>query len=86
MSLSTGGSEYDPAVGSDSYSLTEWSIRPSEASDYNGLWDERWMVPNLQYYPEQKLNIDLKSGDYKVSIIDEDNPLLEEYPETDSVA
>jgi len=78
LSLSTGGTEYDPAVGSDSYSTMEWSIRPSEASDYNGIWDERWMVPNLQYYPERKLHIDLKSGEYSFGITDHDNSLLDE--------
>jgi hypothetical protein len=76
LEVSTGGTEYDPAIGSDSYSTMEWSICPPEASDYNGVWDERWMVPNLQYYPEHKLHIDLRSGDYTFSIEDAENELL----------
>jgi hypothetical protein len=36
------------------------------------------MVPELQYYPERKLKIDLKSGKYTFRITDEDNPLLDD--------
>jgi hypothetical protein len=76
LRVATGGSEYDPAVGSDSFSTMEWSIQPSEKAEWNGVWDENWMVPNLQYYPKQKLNIDLHSGVYEISVEDDENELL----------
>jgi len=76
LSVETGRSVYDPAVGSDSFSTMEWSVRPSERAEWNGVWDEQWMVPELQYYPERKLHVDLTSEEYEISVEDDENELL----------
>jgi hypothetical protein len=86
LSVSTGRSEHDPAVGGDWYNEMEWSIRPSEKSEYNNRWDEEWLVPELQYYPEQKLNIDLRSSDYEISVEDHENELLGDYGQEEDEA
>jgi hypothetical protein len=84
LSVQSGGSEYDPAVGSDSFSTMEWSIHPSQKAEWNGVWDESWMVPELQYYPEQKLEIDLTKGEYEISVEDNGNELLGNYGNEDN--
>jgi hypothetical protein len=86
LRVQTGGSEYDPTVGSDSFSTMEWSIHPSQKAEWNGVWDESWMVPELQYHPEQKLNIDLRSSDYEISVEDHANELLGDYGQEEDEA
>lgn len=80
LSVTTGGSSYDPHAGWESYSTMEWFINPPSLSEYNGIWDKEWMVPELQYHPDRKLKIDLKSSEYAFRITDQDNPLLDDYP------
>jgi hypothetical protein len=47
-------------------------------TEYNDGWDEKWMVPDLGYYPERDISIDFASGEYTVEITDSDNPLFED--------
>jgi hypothetical protein len=42
------------------------------------------MVPELQYYPEQKLEIDLTKGEYEISVEDNGNELLGNYGNEDN--
>lgn len=84
LKVSAGGSEYNPAVGSDSFSTMEWSIQPSQRAEWNGVWDEQWMVPNLQYFPDGKLNIDLTSSEYQISVEDDENELLGDFGNEDN--
>ena len=44
------------------------------------------MVPELQYYPEQKLDMDLRSGDYEISVEDHENELLGDYGQEEDEA
>jgi hypothetical protein len=78
LSIECGGHEHDPAIGGDSYTTMSWSASPGEMTEYNDRWDEKWMVPDLGYYPDRNINIDFASGEYTVEITDSDNPLLED--------
>ena len=37
LSVETGGSGYDPVVGSYSFSTMEWSVKPSKQAEWNGV-------------------------------------------------
>ena len=78
LSIECGGHEHDPAIGGDSYTTMSWSASPGEMTEYNDGWDEKWMVPDLGYYPERDISIDFASGEYTVEITDCDNALLED--------
>ena len=78
LSIECGGHEHDPAIGGDSYTTMSWSASPGEMTEYNDGWDEKWMVPDLGYYPDRNINIDFASGEYTVEITDSDNPLCED--------
>jgi len=78
LSIECGGHEHDPAIGGDSYTTMSWSASPGEMTEYNDGWDEKWMVPDLGYYPERDISIDFASGEYTVEITDSDNPLCED--------
>jgi hypothetical protein len=77
ISVSCGYNEYDPAIGGDYCETMRWSARQGKRTEYNDLWDERWMVPDLGYYPDNDIDIDFASGEYSVTVEDDDNPRLE---------
>jgi len=78
LSIQCGGHEHDPALGGDSYTTMSWSSSPGERAEYNDRWDEQWMVPDLNYYPERDISIDFASGEFTVEITDHDHPSLED--------
>jgi hypothetical protein len=84
LSLWCGGGDYDHVIGSAFYTTMTWSACPGQDSDYDGCWDERWMVPDLTYNADADIDIDFASGDYTIGITDGDNPLLNGDEEEDT--
>ena len=84
LTVATGGSVYHPATGSDWFNVMDWSIQPGQRSELMGSWDEEWMVPELQTHPERKIIRDFSSGDWEISVEDEENDLLGDYTGEDN--
>lgn len=84
LSVWCGGGDYDHVIGSAFYTTMTWSACPGQGSDYDGRWDERWMVPDLTYNADADIDIDFASGDYAIGITDADNRLLADGGEDDN--
>lgn len=79
LTVATGGSVYHPTTGSDWFNVMDWSIQPGQRAKLKGGWDEEWMVPELQAHPEREIIRDFSSGDWEISVEDEENDLLGDY-------
>ena len=69
---------YRPSTGGDSFTTMEWSATPSETAEFSDYSNKLQMLPDLKSFSAGVKEIDFSSGNYKLTIVDEDNSLLDD--------
>ena len=83
LKITSGGHYYHPSTGGDTFTAMTWGAVPALPPEFDDFSTSLSMVPDLRSYLEGVESIDFTAGEYKIEILDLDNPLLEECLEDD---
>lgn len=83
LCITSGGHFYDPKSGGDTFTTMDWTAVPDEPAELSDYRDQLWMVPDIRSFSEGVESIDLSAEGYSVTVLDYDNPLLDEQDEDD---
>ena len=83
LKISSGGHFYDPTTGGDTFTSMTWDAVPVHPPEFHDFSESLGVVPDLRPFLEGVEAFDFTSRDYKIEILDSDNPLLEEGLEED---
>jgi len=83
VEISSGGHFYRKSTGGDTFTCMNWSGQPGVEADYGDFLAQHKIVDDAQPYDQEIAAVDLTQAGYTLSVTDDENPLLEEYDESD---
>ncbi|MCF8131351.1 MAG: hypothetical protein K9N10_22810 [Deltaproteobacteria bacterium] len=76
--ISSGGYFYRPSTGGDSFTCMSWNAAPGCEPDYGDFLDRLYIVDDAQPFDDEVAELNLTDDGYDLTIMDDENPLLDE--------
>jgi hypothetical protein len=81
ITITSRGYFYRKSTGGDSFIAMDWKAAPACETDHADFLDQLGLVDDAQPFEQEVMQIDLSKPGYKLTVNDDDNPLLEEIAE-----
>lgn len=81
ITITSRGHFYRKSTGGDSFIAMDWKAAPGFETDHAVFLDQLGLVDDAQPFEQEVMQIDLSKPGYKLTVNDDDNPLLEEIAE-----
>lgn len=81
ISICSAGHFYRQSTGGDTFIAMRWNASPGYETDHGDYLHQLRLVDNAQPFEHEVTQIDLSEPGYKLTVTDDDNPLLEELAE-----
>ena len=81
ITITSRGYFYRQSTGGDSFIVMDWKGAPGCETDHADFLDQLGVVNDARPFEQEVMQIDLSKPGYKLTVNDDDNPLLEEIAE-----